>query len=527
MKNLIAILVLLLSISAFGQNGRWDLQGTTVQAQGGNLLPVYAIPGANVSFFACSSDVPSSCTTAAATFNGAGTACPSTAQVNLQGSLACTGKSDTAGNFGAWFAAGTYAYSLTVSGKRYGPFMFSVGGGSGGSGTVTHTVGALTAGSMVIGNGGGDIKIAPIDYGISTPNTLTINAPMVIADTSGGNGTFSVNNDSVSGSAFIIDATAGTGNSWIEEATGTTALPFRGVIFEDQTAGNITLLLSSSSSSHGFASMLSQGVFGWYAGSSPVSTVIDTGISRDSAGVVDIGNGTAGNASGGLKTAAITDSGLTPGQCVQAITAGLLATTGQACGGLSNFGAGNLAPLFTTNVSAPTSNPGLTFTASTAAQNSFLAGPSTGGTGAYSFRAIVAADIPTLNQSTSGNAATSTLAVSANNLVGSASASFTLGSTAQVGTGATVVCQTGHICDSSSGEILLTSGTGSPTAGVILTVTLGTTRTNSASCTVTTSGSATYLGTSWTDSTTNFVLSTAAGFAASTPYTINYVCGGK
>jgi hypothetical protein len=78
-------------------------------------------------------------------------------------------------------------------------------------------------------------------------------------------------------------------------------------------------------------------------------------------------------------------------------------------GGLSSFTVGNLSPLFTASLGAnPTTAPALVFTASTAAQNSFLAGPSTGGTGAYSFRAIVAADVPTLNQSTTGNAATAT-----------------------------------------------------------------------------------------------------------------------
>jgi hypothetical protein len=48
--------------------------------------------------------------------------------------------------------------------------------------------------------------------------------------------------------------------------------------------------------------------------------------------------------------------------------------------------------------------------AATAAQNSVFAGPSTGGTGAPSFRSLAAADVPTLNQATTGNAATATAA---------------------------------------------------------------------------------------------------------------------
>lgn len=129
MKKIAIMLGLIFSLPALAQNARWDLQSTTVQAQGGNLLPVFAIPGANISFLACSSDLPSSCTTPAVTFNGVGTACPSTAQVNPQGSLACTGQSDGAGNFGAFFAVGTYAYTVTTQGRTFGPALFTINSG--------------------------------------------------------------------------------------------------------------------------------------------------------------------------------------------------------------------------------------------------------------------------------------------------------------------------------------------------------------------------------------------------------------
>ncbi len=57
----------------------------------------------------------------------------------------------------------------------------------------------------------------------------------------------------------------------------------------------------------------------------------DTGLSRGSAGVVDVGNGTAGDTSGSMKMANLTDSALTSGNCVQASTGGLLADSGQPC----------------------------------------------------------------------------------------------------------------------------------------------------------------------------------------------------
>lgn len=63
-------------------------------------------------------------------------------------------------------------------------------------------------------------------------------------------------------------------------------------------------------------------------------------------------------------------------------------------GTVISFSAGTLPPLFTTAVANPTTTPSLSFTPSTAAQNAFLAGPSSGGAGAYGFRSIVDADTP-------------------------------------------------------------------------------------------------------------------------------------
>jgi len=83
--------------------------------------------------------------------------------------------------------------------------------------------------------------------------------------------------------------------------------------------------------------------------------------------------------------------GGTPGQWGQTVGGG------GGSGTVTSFSSGNLSPLFTTSVATSTTTPAQTFTASTAAQNAVLAGPATGGTGAYSFRALVAADIPSLS----------------------------------------------------------------------------------------------------------------------------------
>jgi hypothetical protein len=72
-------------------------------------------------------------------------------------------------------------------------------------------------------------------------------------------------------------------------------------------------------------------------------------------------------------------------------------------GTVTSFSAGNLSPLFTTNVATPTSTPVLTFSLSNAAQNTVLAGPATGGAGAPTYRALVAADVPAANLASSAN----------------------------------------------------------------------------------------------------------------------------
>lgn len=79
---------------------------------------------------------------------------------------------------------------------------------------------------------------------------------------------------------------------------------------------------------------------------------------------------------------------------------------GSGVGTVTTFSAGNLSPLFTTSVATATTTPALSFSLSTAAQNTVFAGPATGGAGAPTYRALVAADIPagTVLWSALGNA---------------------------------------------------------------------------------------------------------------------------
>lgn len=126
------------------------------------------------------------------------------------------------------------------------------------------------------------------------------------------------------------------------------------------------------------------------------------------------GNAATATAAAGLTgspaitVSAVTDTGLAAGQCVQTGTGGILSTTGSACGsgggsGLTSVGV-SLPSWLTVSNSPLVANGVLAITATSESANTFLAAPN-GSAGPSVFRAIVAADIPTLNQSTTGSAA--------------------------------------------------------------------------------------------------------------------------
>jgi hypothetical protein len=99
--------------------------------------------------------------------------------------------------------------------------------------------------------------------------------------------------------------------------------------------------------------------------------------------------------------------------CLQADTSGYVTNTGHACGTGSGSGSvtsvGLSLPAQFSVANSPVTNSGtLTTTWISQAGHSFLAGLDSSSTGTPTFRAIAADDVPTLNQSTSGKAATAT-----------------------------------------------------------------------------------------------------------------------
>jgi hypothetical protein len=109
---------------------------------------------------------------------------------------------------------------------------------------------------------------------------------------------------------------------------------------------------------------------------------------------------------------------------------------------------------------------------------------------------------------------------------GTGTATIAPGASGQVGTGATAVCTTSYVCDSYSGTITLTTGTGVLTAGTIATVTFPNTRTNKPSCAVDIEGGSTFLAGSHSATTSVLTYTDGVAVTVSTVYTLTYVCGG-
>lgn len=73
------------------------------------------------------------------------------------------------------------------------------------------------------------------------------------------------------------------------------------------------------------------------------------------------------------------------------------ASGGGGSGTVINVSAGNLNPLFTTNITNPTTTPDLQFTVVNQNANLFYAGPSSGAAAAPTFRAITTTDLPAIS----------------------------------------------------------------------------------------------------------------------------------
>ena len=169
---------------------------------------------------------------------------------------------------------------------------------------------------------------------------------------------------------------------------------------------------------------------------------------------------------------------------------------------------------------------GQTLINSGAGSNSVLINSSTNsGTGGFYVENGGSSPAVVFSTSGSGNT-TATGFLSGKFMMGSGTMS--MGSGAAAGSGPTIACASGHVCDGVSGTVTLTTGT-STTTGTLATLSFPNTHSNSANCvlTPTLSGAGLVTSISWSESTTAVTLTANAALTASTAYQIRYWCGGN
>lgn len=219
------LLILALTSPLMAQNVRFDLPITTVQASGGNLLPVYAIPGALISFY----NEPAG--TLASTYNSATSvsACPTGSQVVLNGSGACVSSADPYGNMGAWFQPGQYMATISSSGRNYN-YYFTISGtsssiGPGLENEIPYYAAngqSLTPNTNSTLNVAGDLTIQQLtDAGLTTGNCVQASAGGLLIN-AGGACTVSIP-CSVSNIASTLTAAGAIPNSTINISGGCAA----------------------------------------------------------------------------------------------------------------------------------------------------------------------------------------------------------------------------------------------------------------------------------------------------------------
>lgn len=182
------------------------------------------------------------------------------------------------------------------------------------------------------------------------------------------------------------------------------------------------------------------------------------------------GTGTAGI------TAVLAASGVTPASYGDAThvgqftvdskgritTAANVTISASGTGSVLSVAAGDLSPLFTSNVTSPTVNPSIAFTLTNATANRVLAGPTTGSPAAPTYRALVAADLPntavTGGSYGSATASPSFTVDAAGRLTAAANVTIAPPFTAVTGTAATTQGGTG-LTGFAQGDLLYASAT--------------------------------------------------------------------
>lgn len=178
------------------------------------------------------------------------------------------------------------------------------------SGQTLLTIGTAGSSGVSIGTGyagtsasiNGLVVQGLTTIGTTSPDTTTILTINAAANSYG----IEIDGNASFGTGFVINSTASGGTKW-QYAVGTTA--------GGNAGGFCTQLINGGANpdplctfNAGFGTTTNF-VYGWTSQATYASTTNDTGLSRDSAGVIDVGIGTQGSKAGSMLMTNITASG--------------------------------------------------------------------------------------------------------------------------------------------------------------------------------------------------------------------------
>lgn len=181
---ILACLVLcILPRPANAQAVRYDYIASTTSSQcaPGAQCPLLVLPGTTVNVCTGTAATLSACLASPATTytsSGAGSSCPTTAQLTPATGGACTSTADGQGNYGWWVSPGLYSYYLrvptTAGGGTYGPYPLNIGASAGCISGITCDADYASLPLACAAAGSGDLMVTRVWNGLDTQTLCRI-----------------------------------------------------------------------------------------------------------------------------------------------------------------------------------------------------------------------------------------------------------------------------------------------------------------------------------------------------------------
>lgn len=204
--------------------------------------------------------------------------------------------------------ANTFLKTQTISGSLQAiagtvatvDFLQIAGGATGSPGAVTETAAGTDSNINIalLPAGTGGVAIGTTALGASG-GFLTVKTSAAFG--------LEIDDSSTFGAGLVLNATGSGGNKWQFFSSTTADTGEGGALTFGPISVNSNMYNFSSSA---VVAQISTGQYGWSSSNQALNT-IDTGLSRDSAGVVDIGTGSQGSTAGKIQAASYIPTGST------------------------------------------------------------------------------------------------------------------------------------------------------------------------------------------------------------------------